>query len=103
LDCGGQGCRIISVYVIRLLPPLQRAVIFQALRQMEIGVNVHYIPVHLNPYFRERFGTGPGLCPAAEAAYEEIVSIPIFPAMSDEQVQQVVAALEETLRPGPDG
>ena len=54
-----------------------------------IGVNVHYIPVHLHPFCRERFGTGPGLCPKAEAAYEHIMSLPIFPAMADKDVDRV--------------
>ncbi|MEK6716649.1 MAG: UDP-4-amino-4,6-dideoxy-N-acetyl-beta-L-altrosamine transaminase, partial [candidate division NC10 bacterium] len=47
-----------------------RETIFQALRAENIGVMVHYLPVHLHPYYRERLGTGPGQCPAAEAAFE---------------------------------
>jgi perosamine synthetase len=70
-----------------------RGRIFAALRAEGIGVNVHYLPVHLHPYYRERFGTGPGLCPEAEAAYERILSLPIFPAMSDDDVNDVVRAV----------
>ena len=60
------------------------------------GVGVHYIPVHLHPFYRRRFGTAPGDCPAAEAAYEEILSLPIFPAMTDHDVADVVEAVLET-------
>ena len=56
-------------------------------------MNVHYIPVHLHPFYRNRFGTGHGICPAAEAAYEQIVSLPIFPKMSDSDVADVIEAV----------
>lgn len=84
------------LYVIRLdISQLQatRADLFAALRAEGIGVNVHYVPVHLHPFYRERFATGPGLCPVAEAAYEEIISLPIFPQMSDEDIVDVVTAI----------
>jgi perosamine synthetase len=70
-----------------------RATVFQALRAEGIGVNVHYIPVYLHPFYRERFGMEPGLCPEAEAAYAEIVSLPMFAAMRDADVDDVVTAL----------
>jgi len=88
------------LYVIRFdLRRLQadRSEIFSALRAAGIGVNVHYIPVHLHPYYRERFGTGPGLCPVAEAAYEQIMSLPIFPRMSDSDVDAVIAAVKKVI------
>jgi perosamine synthetase len=71
---------------------VDRAQIFRALRAEGIGVNVHYIPVHLHPFYRDRFGIGPGLCPVAEATYEQIVSLPIFPQMTEQDVADVVAA-----------
>jgi perosamine synthetase len=71
--------------------------IFPALRAEGIGVNVHYIPVHLHPYYRRRFGTGPGLCPVAESAYEQLLSLPIFPGMSDHDADTVVAALPRAI------
>ena len=89
------------LYVVRLNPEhLQatRAQLFAALRAEGIGVNVHYIPVHLHPYYRATLGTSPGLCPVAEAAYEEILSLPIFPAMSDGDVDDVIAALVKVTR-----
>ncbi len=72
-----------------------RAEIFAALRAEGIGVNVHYIPVHLHPYYRRRLRTQPGLCPVAEAAYERIVSLPMFPAMTDRDVEDVIEAVEK--------
>ena len=88
------------LYMIRLDVTQLRATrteVFAALRAEGIGVNVHYIPVHLHPFYRERFGTGPGLCPVAEAAYEQIISLPIFPCMSDDDIDDVIAAVRKVL------
>ncbi|HZR23807.1 MAG TPA: UDP-4-amino-4,6-dideoxy-N-acetyl-beta-L-altrosamine transaminase [Vicinamibacterales bacterium] len=74
-----------------------RAQLFAALRREGIGVNVHYIPVHLHPYYRRRFSTGPGLCPTAEAAYEEMLSLPMFPAMTARDITDVVDAMRKVL------
>src|SRR5882672_5911959 len=60
-----------------------RAGIFRALRAENIGVNVHYFPIHLHPYYRERFGYQGGEYPVAEAAYEQLISLPMFHGMSD--------------------
>lgn len=89
------------LYVVRFdLSRLRatRAEIFAALRAEGIGVNVHYIPVHFHPFYRERFGTGPGLCPAAEAAYEEIITLPLFPRMGDNDVEDVITAVRKVVR-----
>lgn len=74
-----------------------RATIFAALRRENIGVNVHYIPVHYHPFYRRRFGFGPGLCPVAEAAYEQILTLPMFPAMTARDVQDVVDAVTKVV------
>jgi perosamine synthetase len=84
------------LYVVRLDAKrlgVGRGHVFSALRAEGIGANVHYLPVHLHSYYRERFGTGPGLCPRAESAYEEILSLPIFPAMADADVGDVIEAM----------
>lgn len=84
------------LYVIRLdrdVLSADRAQIFAALRAEGIGVNVHYLPVHLHPFYRERFGLRPGCCPNAEAAYEDILSLPLFPSMSDEDIENVIEAV----------
>ncbi|MEI9476450.1 MAG: DegT/DnrJ/EryC1/StrS family aminotransferase, partial [Deltaproteobacteria bacterium] len=62
-----------------------------------IGVNVHYVPVHLHPFYRKRFATHPGMCPVAEAAYEQILSLPIFPAMEDREVKEVIKAVRRAV------
>jgi perosamine synthetase len=89
------------LYVIRLdlaLLRVGRAELFSALRAAGIGVNVHYIPVHLHPYYRARFGTTPGLCPNAEAAYERILSLPLYHGMSDRDVGEVIAVVRKVVR-----
>jgi perosamine synthetase len=74
-----------------------RSEIFSSLRNAGIGVNVHYIPVHLHPYYKMNFGTLAGLCPVAENAYERILSIPIFPAMTNDDVQRVIVSVKKVL------
>jgi perosamine synthetase len=71
-----------------------RAEIFRALRAENIGVNVHYIPVTWHPYYRA-LGFGPGICPTADRAYEQLISLPMFPAMTDRDVDDVVEALQK--------
>ncbi len=87
------------LYVVRLdLDRLtaDRARIFAALRAEGIGVNVHYRPVYLHSHYRG-LGYGPGLCPQAEQVYEAILSLPIFPAMTDDDAAQVVLAMGKVL------
>ena len=88
------------LYVVRLNPERLssgRDAIFSALRAEGIGVNVHYIPVHLHPFYRTKMGTGPGMCPVAEAAYGQILSLPIFPGMSDSDADDVVDAIHKII------
>jgi len=88
------------LYVVRLdLDQLSvdRAAIFAALRAEGIGVNVHYVPVHLHPFYRKNYATEPGLCPVAERAYEKILTLPLFPHMSDDDATDVVDAVEKVL------
>jgi perosamine synthetase len=74
---------------------VDRAEVFRALRAENIGVNVHYIPVHLHPYYRERFGYKGGEFPIAENAYERLISLPMFHGMSDQDVDDVVEAVSK--------
>lgn len=71
--------------------------IFQALRAENIGVNVHYIPVHLHPYYRDRFGYKGGEYPIAETAYESLLSLPMFHGMTNADVEDVIAAVRKVL------
>ncbi|MCA9559604.1 MAG: UDP-4-amino-4,6-dideoxy-N-acetyl-beta-L-altrosamine transaminase [Myxococcales bacterium] len=77
------------LFVVRVAPALRRA-FFERLRELSLGVQVHYIPVHLQPYYR-RLGWGPGDFPHAEAFYAGAVSLPIYPRMSDADVDAVIA------------
>ncbi len=74
-----------------------RGQIFRALRAENIGVNVHYIPVHLHPYYRDRFGDRTGEYPIAEDAYARLISLPMFHGMTDEDVSDVIRAVGKTL------
>jgi dTDP-4-amino-4,6-dideoxygalactose transaminase len=74
-----------------------RLVIFNALRAENIGVHVHYIPVHLQPYYEE-LGYRRGLCPRAEQYYAEAVTLPLFPKMTDDDVDSVIAAVRKVHR-----
>jgi len=80
------------LYVVRLrleMLAADRDAIVNELRLAGIGANVHYLPVHLHKFYRERFGTGYGMCPVAESAYREIVSLPMYPGMTDSDAAYV--------------
>jgi len=88
------------LYVLRLnLDRLRvsRAKVFAALRAEGINVNVHYAPVHLHPFYRNRFGFQPGLAPVAEAAYERLLTLPLFPRMTDDDIEDVITAVNKVL------
>ncbi len=72
-----------------------RAQVFRALRAENIGVNVHYIPVHLHSYYRERFGYKGAEFPVCEDAYQRLISLPMFHSMTDRDVADVVAAVSK--------
>ncbi|MCI5157174.1 MAG: UDP-4-amino-4,6-dideoxy-N-acetyl-beta-L-altrosamine transaminase [Candidatus Electrothrix sp. AUS1_2] len=78
------------LYVVKVRDAEFRQAVFNELRSIGIGVNVHYIPVHLHPYYQKNHSTGKGLCPVAEKEYQRIFSLPIWPGMDDEDVQAVV-------------
>ena len=89
------------LYVVRLnLQKLtvDRDTCIAALRSQGIGANVHYPPVYLHPYYRNQFGFKPGYCPAAEQSFNEIISLPMYPGLSNEQVQRVISAVELVTR-----
>lgn len=89
------------LYPIRLdLQKLRedRAQVFRALRAENIGVNVHYIPIHLHPYYRERFGFCGGEFPVAEDAYALLLSLPMFHSMSDQDANDVIEAIRKVIR-----
>jgi perosamine synthetase len=84
------------LYPIRLdLAKLEadRGEVFRALRAENIGINVHYIPIHRHRYYVERFGCRDGEYPVAEDAYERLISIPMFHGMHDQDVEDVIDAV----------
>jgi UDP-4-amino-4,6-dideoxy-N-acetyl-beta-L-altrosamine transaminase len=76
----------------------ERDAVFRRLRENGIGVNIHYIPVHLHPYYRERQGTREGMYPSAEAAYKEILTLPLWVGMGSGGVSRVASALLRDFR-----
>ncbi len=83
------------LYVVKLDESLDRAEIFSRLREQGIGVNVHYIPVYLHPYYQNNLDTAPGLCPKAEKCYEQMLSLPIFEGLTNVEQQMVIQSLEQ--------
>jgi UDP-4-amino-4,6-dideoxy-N-acetyl-beta-L-altrosamine transaminase len=84
------------LYVVRLHDAGRRRAVFDHLRAAGIGVNVHYIPVHLQPDYR-RLGFGPGDCPVAEDYYAHALTLPLYPTLTDTEQDRVVQALREAL------
>ncbi len=89
------------IYVIRIDPnaiSVNRNRIFDALRSENIGVQVHYYPVHLQPYYIDRYGYKPGTFPIAEQFAKTCISIPLFPKMDEKDFTDVVDAMEKIMR-----
>lgn len=84
------------LYVIRLHDETRHRAIFEALRADGIGVNLHYIPIHLQPYYRD-LGFSDGDFPAAEAYYKRAISIPLYYGLSEADQDRVVASLRRAL------
>lgn len=87
------------IYVIKVNPELltvTRKDIFKALQAENIGVNVHYLPVYLHPYYKG-LGYKKGLCPNAEELYENMITLPIFPSMANSDVKDVIDAVNKVI------
>ncbi|CCO23598.1 UDP-4-amino-4,6-dideoxy-N-acetyl-beta-L-altrosamine transaminase [Maridesulfovibrio hydrothermalis] len=85
------------LYAVRI-PASRRKAVFEFMRGEKIGVNVHYIPVHYHPYYQEHFKTKKGLCPVAESAYEQLLTLPLHPAMDRKDVKFITDKLDEALK-----
>jgi UDP-4-amino-4,6-dideoxy-N-acetyl-beta-L-altrosamine transaminase len=86
------------LFVVRVLAGAEaRLLVFRALRRASIGVQVHYIPIYRQPYYRDVLGYPQDSCPAAEEYYWGAISLPMFPAMTDADVERVVSELREAL------
>ncbi|MFX0142253.1 MAG: DegT/DnrJ/EryC1/StrS family aminotransferase, partial [Candidatus Hodarchaeota archaeon] len=77
---------------------VDRDQIFKALRAENIGVNVHYIPVHYHSFYQNKFGLKEGILPNVEWLYPRLLTIPLFPKMSDDDVNDVINALEKVIK-----
>lgn len=84
------------LFVVRCAAGL-RSLIFDRLRAEGLGVNVHYLPVYLHPYYQDSLGYSAGLCPIAERAYRESISLPLHAALTDEEVTIIIATVRQVL------
>ena len=87
------------LYVLRLTEdaPIGRDEFIERLFELGIGCSVHYVPLHQHPYWKERYGLTPEMFPESQKAYERTVTIPLYTAMTDEQVERVIAAVRRAL------
>ncbi|MDR0447421.1 MAG: DegT/DnrJ/EryC1/StrS family aminotransferase [Treponema sp.] len=90
-----EGAR--HLYTIRLRKPEGRDSFIESLRSQGIGCSVHFIPLHLMPYYRERYGLKPEDYPESAKRYLETVSLPIWPGMSEAQVDRVIESVKRSL------
>jgi perosamine synthetase len=84
------------LYMIRLRGPClrtQRNQFMAELAEMGVGTSVHFIPLHLQPFYQREFGYRAGDFPVAEREYQRCISLPIYPTMTDDEIGQVVAAV----------
>ncbi len=96
LVCRSEVVHAYHLFVVRISPEANgptRSQVIDVLAHQGVRTNVHYPPVHLFTFFRERYGTKPGLCPQAEQAYQEVLSLPIFAAMTSGEACRVMEAL----------
>lgn len=84
------------LYPVRLHEPRRHLSVFEGMRDAGVGVNLHYIPVHLQPYYRA-LGFAEGDFPEAEAYYKSAISLPMFPTLTEAHQDHVVAALRRLL------
>lgn len=88
------------LYILRLRPErltVTRDAFIQALKQANIGTSVHFIPLHLHPFYRNTYHLAADDFPAALHAYQRAISLPIYPGMTDEDVEDVIAAVEQII------
>ena len=89
------------LYVIQLALErlrINRNDFIEALREKGIGTSVHFIPLHLHPYYRDKFGYKPADFPNASSAFERIVSLPIYPRMTEADVESVIGAVSKIVK-----
>ena len=86
------------LYVIKIVSEklkINRNQFIEALKAENIGTSVHFIPAHLQPYYRDTFGFKKGDFPNAEYTFEHVISLPLFPKMSDKDVKDVINSVKK--------
>jgi dTDP-4-amino-4,6-dideoxygalactose transaminase len=89
------------LYALRLRPGVLRIGRDQFIRELtarNIGTSVHFIPVHLHPYYRQKYGYEPDQFPVAYGAYQRLVSLPLHPMLGEDDVADVVNAVQDVVR-----
>ncbi|MBI5698788.1 UDP-4-amino-4,6-dideoxy-N-acetyl-beta-L-altrosamine transaminase [Candidatus Saganbacteria bacterium] len=89
------GCRS-AWHIYPIMVKADRRKVFDKLRRSGIGVNVHYLPVYLQPYYQE-MGYKKGQCPQAERYYEKAITLPLYPKMTDRDIEAVIKAVGDAL------
>jgi dTDP-4-amino-4,6-dideoxygalactose transaminase len=95
------GTHAWHLYMVRLRGAalrIDRDGFIDELRARNVGTSVHFIPLHLHPYYQQAWGYRPGQFPGAEAAWSQVVSLPLYPAMSNDDVDDVLTAVADVIR-----
>jgi perosamine synthetase len=101
LTCPADRTHAHHLYVARVAPGalrVERNAVVDELKRRGIGTSVHFIPLHLHPYYRETFRYRPDTLPVARELYERSLSLPIYSSLTDEQVERVVEGVRDVLR-----
>lgn len=88
------------LYVLRLRTAqlrIGRNAFIEALKDRRIGTSVHYLPVHMQPFYRDKYGYVPGDCPVSADAFSRMLSLPLHPGLTDQDVDDVCSAIEEII------
>jgi perosamine synthetase len=88
------------LYVVKLRPDtltIDRARFIEELKALGIGTSVHFIPLHMHPYYRDQFGYHPEALPVARDVYSRSISLPVYSKMTDRDVERVITALTEVV------
>ena len=89
------------LYVIKVVLEklnIGRNQFIEALRKENIGTSVHFIPVHLHPYYRNTYGFKRGDFPNAEYIYDRVISLPLYPKMNDKDIRDVIEAVKKIVK-----
>ena len=86
------------IYYIRLKNSKKRKEVFEFLREQNIGVQVHYIPVYLQPYYIKAFGYKEGCCPKAESYYKSTITIPLFVGLKKSEIKYIVDCIKRAIK-----